>query len=137
MSLSRRRMLTLIGGGTILAAGAGTAGFLGTRTPTTALEPWAAAGSYKEPRKFALSYGILAPNPHNRQPWEVALEGDAQIIVSRDKSRDLPETDPFDRQLTIGMGCFIEMTAIAATATGHSTQVNLFPKRGRQQRSFV
>ena len=40
MTLSRRKALTLIGGGTILAASAGAGAFLATRTPTDALAPW-------------------------------------------------------------------------------------------------
>ena len=46
----------------------------------------------------------------------------------RDKSKDLPETDPFDRQLTIGMGCFLEQMVVAASATGHGVELDLFPE---------
>ena len=67
MHLNRRTIMSLLGGGVILAASAGT--FINTRTPNKALAPWDLAGSYIEPRKRALSYAILAPNPHNRQPW--------------------------------------------------------------------
>ena len=63
-----------------------------------------AAGEYADPRMRALSYGILAPNPHNRQPWLVDLTTPDRVVVWRDKAKNLPETDPFDRQLTIGMG---------------------------------
>ena len=71
---------------------------------------------------------ILAPNPHNRQPWEVDLSEDGVIVVWRDRERNLPETDPFERQLTIGMGCFLELLALAAGETGHRTQMELFPQ---------
>ena len=40
---------------------------------------------------------------------------------------NLPETDPFDRQLTIGMGCFLEQMAIAASQTNHTVEFDLFP----------
>jgi hypothetical protein len=44
MTLSRRHILALSGGGVVLAATASAAAFLATRTPTTALAPWSAAG---------------------------------------------------------------------------------------------
>ncbi|MEO1612027.1 MAG: twin-arginine translocation signal domain-containing protein, partial [Pseudomonadota bacterium] len=99
---SRRNFLKILGGGVVLAAG-GAGAFYGTRTPAKALAPWEAAGGYDEPRMRALSYAILAPNPHNRQPWMVDLSVADQVTIWRDKAKNLPETDPFDRQLTIGM----------------------------------
>lgn len=122
----RRTFLKVMGGGVIVAA-AGTGAFLGTRTPTKALAPWEIAGGYSDPRKRALSYAILAPNPHNRQPWLVDLSVANEVSVFRDKSKNLPETDPYDRQLTIGMGCFLEQMKIAASQTGHAVDLELFP----------
>lgn len=124
---TRRTFLKIIGGGVVLAAG-GAGAFLSTRRPTKALAPWGAAGSYEEPRMRALSYAILAPNPHNRQPWMVDLAKEGEIAIWRDKAKDLPETDPHDRQLTIGMGCFMELLAIAASQTGHRVNFDLFPE---------
>ena len=123
---NRRTVLKILGGGVIVAAG-GAGAFLGTRTPSKALAPWSEAGGYSEPRKRALSYAILAPNPHNRQPWLVDLSQENQVVVWRDKAKNLPETDPFDRQLTIGMGCFLEQMKIAASQTGHDVVFDLFP----------
>ena len=128
MPLSRRRMLTLVGGGSVLAAVGGTAGFLATRTPHRALAPWDAAGGYADPRENALSYALLAPNPHNRQPWLADLRSPDTVRVLRDRSKNLPETDPFDRQLTIGMGCFLEVMMIAASQTEHRVELILFPE---------
>ncbi len=124
---TRRTFLKILGGGTVLAAGA-AAGFAFTRTPSRALAPWSAAGEYDEPRMRALSYAILAPNPHNRQPWVVDLATEGQVTIWRDMDKRLPETDPFDRQLTIGMGCFLEQLAIAASETGHTVDFDLFPE---------
>lgn len=124
---SRRKFLTILGGGVVLAAG-GAGAFIATRAPTKALAPWEAAGGYDDPRMQALSYAILAPNPHNRQPWVVDLSKADEVTILRDKSRNLPATDPYDRQLTIGMGCFLEQMAIAATVTGHSVDFDLFPE---------
>jgi hypothetical protein len=75
----------------------------------------------------ALSYAILAPNPHNRQPWVVDLSVANEVTIMRDKHKNLPETDPYDRQLTIGMGCFLEQMAIAASQTNHTVEFDLFP----------
>lgn len=127
MPLTRRKTLALIGGGTIFAATAGIGGFAATRTPKSALAPWAAAGGYDEPRMFALSHAILAPNPHNRQPWLVELQGDDTVILHRDTSRELPHTDPFQRQLVIGLGCFLELMRIAAAEIGYAVDLQTYP----------
>lgn len=131
MSQSRRSVLKIIGGGAVVAAGSAAAmgaGFALTRTPHRALAPWEAAGGYREPRMRALSYAILAPNPHNRQPWMVDLATPDRVVIWRDEAKDLPQTDPHDRQLTIGMGCFLEQLAIAASRTGHAVEFDLFPE---------
>ena len=128
MTLSRRKALSLIGGGTILAASAATAGFLGTRTPHKARAPWDLAGHYDDPRLNALSYALLAPNPHNLQPWQVALEGADALTLHHDPAKRLPETDPFDRQIIIGLGCFLEQMVLAAGAAGYSVDLTLFPE---------
>lgn len=128
MSLSRRHMLALIGGGTVLATTAGAGAFLTTRTPHAALAPWTSAGRYGDARLDALSWALLAPNPHNRQPWQAELVGADGLRLYRDHARDLPQTDPFGRQLTIGMGCFIELMIIAASAGGHEVELTLFPQ---------
>lgn len=69
---TRRKFLKVLGGGVIVAAAGGGA-FLATRTPTKALAPWERATGYDEPVKRALAHALLAPNPHNRQPWLVDL----------------------------------------------------------------
>ena len=78
MPLTRRKTLALIGGGTILAA-TGAAGFAVTRTPHQALAPWAAAGRYDDPLMRALSYAILAPNPHPRSDAQRCTGGRGEI----------------------------------------------------------
>lgn len=128
MTLSRRKVLCLIGGGTILAAGAAAGGFVTTRTPTRAQAPWALAGTYSDPRKNALSYALLAPNPHNLQPWQVALEGEDALTLWHDGERWLPHTDPDGRQIMVGMGCFLEQMVIAASASGQAVDLTLFPE---------
>lgn len=128
MTLSRRKAISLIGGGTVLAATAATAGFLTTRTPGVARQPWTLAGSYDDPRLNALSFALLAPNPHNLQPWKLGLEGGDALSLYRDADKRLPETDPFDRQITIGLGCFLEQMVLAAGAAGHAVDLTVFPQ---------
>ena len=127
MILSRRKTIALIGGGVVTAVGAAAGAFLATRTPKSALAPWAAAGNYDDPRLRALSFALLAPSPHNRQPWVGELIGDKGIAVYRDPARNIPKTDPFDRQLIIGMGCFTELMVQAAAEEGLGVDLTLFP----------
>jgi hypothetical protein len=127
MTLSRRKMLALVGGGVILAASAGT-GLAVTRTPRTAHLPWAQAGSEAEVRRRALSWALLAPNPHNRQPWLADLSEAGVVTLFADPDRLLPQTDPYSRQITIGLGCFLEILRMAAAEDGYRVDLALFPE---------
>lgn len=125
---TRRKVLRLIGGGTIVAAvsgGAGCSSELGVSA--AAREPWRQAGQYDDYRKRALSYALLAPNPHNRQPWLVRLDGSDALTFYVDLDRRLPATDPFDRQITIGCGAFLELLSIAAADEDYRVDLALFP----------
>lgn len=128
MNLSRRKTLAILGGGFIAAACIGATAYVTSRRPETALSPWEKAGKYEDPRKQALSYAILAPNPHNLQPWMVDLSQADTVVLYRDPDRGLPHTDPFSRQIKIGLGCFLEQMKIAATQTGHIVDLDLFPE---------
>ena len=125
---TRRNILKLIGGGAVLAA-AGTGGFVATNQPSHAARAaWRSAGKETEFRRRALSYAILAPNPHNRQPWLVKLEGNNALTLYCDLDRRLPDTDPLDRQITIGHGAFLELLPIAAAQDGYRTNITPFPQ---------
>jgi len=58
----------------------------------------------------------------------VTLKGPTEAVLSCDLQRLLPATDPFSRQIVIGLGCFLEVFALAATHSGHRAQVTLFPE---------
>jgi len=77
---------------------------------------------------LVLSYAILCPNPHNKQPWRVHLTGPNSLDLYVDADRLLPETDPFHRQIHIGQGTFLETLSIAATGLGHEAQISYFPQ---------
>ena len=125
---TRRNVLVLIGGGVVVAAASG-AGFVALSGPSTeAREPWRRAGQYDEFRRRALSYALLAPNPHNRQPWKVRLEGEDALTLFCDLERRLPVTDPYDRQITIGCGAFLELLSIAAAQEGYRAEITPFPE---------
>lgn len=94
----------------------------------SAREPWRQAGKYADYRKRALSYALLAPNPHNRQPWLVRLDGADALTLYVDLPRRLPATDPYDRQITIGCGAFLELLSIAAAEEGYRTDMAFFPE---------
>ena len=126
--MDRRKFLKVAGGGVILAAGVGALGMRLTRMPEAASQPWRDAGSlYDEPRRKALSYAILAPNPHNRQPWLIDLAAADTVTVHVDRDRVLPHTDPLNRQITIGIGCFLELMRMAASQDGYRVAFDLFP----------
>lgn len=124
---SRRGILKLIGGGVVLAAaGAGT--FVALNQPSRAArEAWRVAGQESELRRRFLSYALLAPNPHNRQPWLVQLEGADALTLFVDLERRLPATDPFGRQIVIGCGAFLELLVLAAAQEGYAAEVQTFP----------
>ncbi len=127
MTLSRRRTLALLGGGVILAATT-SLGAVATRQPRTAGLPWSLAGQGEDPRHRALSYALLAPNPHNRQPWLVDLRREGEVTLYVDTSKLLPHTDPFNRQITIGLGCFLELMRMAASHEGQRVTITAFPE---------
>jgi nitroreductase len=134
MSISRRGFLKGAGA-SIVVLGTGGIGWVLTRSPEAALQPWEEAGGVPgDVRLQALSHAILAPNPHNRQPWLARLVGDDSVDIYCQLDRRLPQTDPFDRQITIGLGCFIELYAMAAARLGYAAQVEAFPDGEPQPR---
>lgn len=124
-----RRALLKTGSAFVVIIGAGAAGWALTRAPNAARRPWRKAEKgFGDPRLDALAYAILAPNPHNMQPWRIRLEGEDAFTVFCDPDRLLPETDPPSRQITIGFGCFFELLRQAAAEKGLRTDVDYFPE---------
>ncbi len=80
-----------------------------------------------DPRRWALAHAILAPNPHNRQPWLIDLPGADEIVLYADTTRLLPATDPPNRQITLGCGAFLEVLALAACERGLRADMTLWP----------
>lgn len=124
---TRRDVLKVIGGAPILAATAGLLDPDPLRADGDPRAPWRMAGRFADLRRRILSYALLAPNPHNRQPWVVRLDGLDSLTLYVDLDRRLPATDPNDRQITIGCGAFLELLAIAAAQEGQRAELTLFP----------
>jgi hypothetical protein len=121
-----RRSILVSGGAAILLTG--TIGWGTTRAPTEARNPWRAAqDGFGDPLLDFLAYALLAPNPHNMQPWRIHRTGETSFIVYPNLDRLLPQTDPFSRQITIGFGCFLEMFHLAASQQGWRADITPFP----------
>lgn len=120
--MHRRDFIRVLGGGTILAAtGCAPAG----SDPRAA---WVNPGAGEtDIRRKALSWAILAPNPHNMQPWIVDLSVADEITLYVDRTRLLPVTDPFNRQIVIGCGAFLELMVMALTQDGYGGHLKVFP----------
>lgn len=128
MVFSRRKFITVVGGGVVGAAALGGGLQSCDRMPASAVAAWAGpAAAETDPRRRALSWALLAPNPHNMQPWKVDLSRRGEILLYVDRDRLLPETDPFGRQIVIGHGTFIELLALAAGAEGYVCDIVYLP----------
>jgi hypothetical protein len=123
--LPRRRFIELLGGGAVLAAAPLTGCASGY--PSAAIEGWQPVKDTTEIRRWMLAHALLAPNPHNRQPWIADLRREGEINLICDGERLLPQTDPFGRQIVIGCGAFIELAIIAGAERGYRVRVEPFP----------
>ena len=121
---TRRTVLEVLMGGGALALG----GCASSGGPDPAAA-WRNPGAgERDPRRWALAHAILAPNPHNRQPWLVDLPGTDEIVFYADTNRLLPATDPPNRQITLGCGAFLELLDLAARERGLRADVTLWPQ---------
>lgn len=126
-SPSRRRFVALVGGGAVLAAAPMAGCSSSSPYPTAAVAAWEPVAPATEIRRWMLAHALLAPNPHNRQPWRADLRRDGEIRLVCDGERLLPETDPFGRQILIGCGAFVELAVLAAAERGVGVAVQHFP----------
>jgi hypothetical protein len=70
------------------------------------------------PWQDLLRLAILAPSPHNVQPWRIALCGEREALLYVDRGRTLPAEDVTGCFLMATMGAFLEALAIAAAQHG-------------------
>lgn len=114
----------------VLAAGGAVIALPGCDTvPSAATAPWSAPGAAEtDPRLRALSWALLAPNPHNLQSWVADIREPGLIRLSVDLQRLLPATDPPNRQVLIGCGAFLELLCQAGAQQGQRAEVALLPE---------
>ncbi len=127
--MQRRQFIRLSSGGLVWAAVAGTslAGCSAAQMPSGAVAAWQPPAQ-ADLRHGVLAHALLAPNPHNMQPWLADLATPGQITLRLDPQRLLPATDPFGRQILMGAGAFLELLVMAAAARGHRAELTLFPQ---------
>lgn len=87
-----------------------------------------AAGLGDRPILVALNAGVTAPNPHNTQAWKFRILSREEALLYVDETRLLPVTDPPARQIHMGQGCLLELTAVAASALDRTAEIELFPE---------
>ena len=126
--MNRKTFIRLAGGGVLAAASGWLAAVSGAAVPDAATTAWRDFPSQDDPRKWALAYALLAPNPHNLQPWMADLRTPGEILLTLDPERRLPATDPFGRQIMMDAGAFLELLAIAAAKVGYQADIQLFPE---------
>jgi nitroreductase len=91
-----------------------------------AYDPW---GSWDDGEGLGALLGaaILAPSPHNAQPWLFGVRR-RRVDLFADGTRSTGAVDPFGRELHVGLGAALENLVLAAEANGLSPDVSLLPR---------
>ena len=123
--MNRRNVL--IGGGTVVVAGAGAAA-LGYRQMSSmeeynaAVAASRAALSEKPSLRELVRFAVLAPNGHNTQPWRFRVAA-SRIDILPDPLRRTPVVDPDDHHVFVSIGAAAENLALGAAARGQQGEV--------------
>jgi glyoxylase-like metal-dependent hydrolase (beta-lactamase superfamily II) len=114
--MDRRAFFTQAGVATVLVAGGSVWRALDQGVFSTgqgpAYEPW-----HTWRREPIIGAAILAPSPHNSQPWLFRV-ADTWVELYLDTKRNTGALDPYLREAHLGLGCALENVALAARATG-------------------
>jgi len=128
--MERRSFIRVLGGGMVLAAVPALVA-CSSALPSEAVAAWQAPAPPapgRDVRRWILAHAILAPHSHNLQSWLVDLRQPGEIALYCDRTRLLPETDPFSRQIMMSQGTFLEVLDLAARQQGYRADIELFPK---------
>jgi len=125
INTGRRRFIRTVAGGVVMAASTSSIHGCTTMsgTPSSAIAAWRNLPTDGDVIRMALSHAILAPNPHNLQPWLVDLSTPNEMLVAIDPTRLLPETDPYGRQIMIGTGAMLALFQLAAATRGYTSRI--------------
>lgn len=80
--------------------------------------------------RFLVTYAVLAPSPHNTQPWLFRLREAEVLELHADRTRALAVVDPAQRALTIACGAALANFRCAAEALGEAIEVAILPEPG-------
>ncbi len=129
--MNRRNFIKVVGvGGTSLVVSGFISNCGDTSKADAALEAWdikKMSMRYTDPRLQILSYAILAPSAHNKQPWKIELGKGLEMRLFVDRERLLPMTDPLHRQIYLSQGTFLESLNLASSSLGYLATIQLFP----------
>jgi hypothetical protein len=85
-----------------------------------------ATGTPVDKARFAVRYAILAPSSHNTQPWRFMIIG-SELLVCADRTRSLPNIDPFDRELIISCGAALFNLRVTFAHFNIPIEITTFP----------
>ena len=85
-----------------------------------------ADGTSDEKLWFLVRYAVLAPSPHNSQPWRFRIHGNV-VELYADFTRALPVVDPENRELIMSCGAALLHLRIALRYFGHAYTVECLP----------
>ena len=76
-----------------------------------------------------LAWAVLAPSPHNTQPWSWSVR-DGVVELRADSTRLLAVSDPDGREMLIGCGAALEHLLLRLGADGAGLALELLPDPG-------
>ena len=85
-----------------------------------------ATGTTLEKARHAVCYAILAPSSHNTQPWHFVVSG-GELLICADRTRSLPNIDPFDRELIMSCGAALFNLRVALAHFNVPVAIATFP----------